>query len=63
MVRTKTKFVKSLNKTYKYIKEAGKETKITLKQVTGLSHHSTPLTVDNDFLDFRNYIGQKSWEF
>ena len=27
------------------------------------SHHSTPLTMDNDFLDFRNYIGQKSWEF
>ena len=29
----------------------------------GLSHHSTPLTADNDFLDFRNYIGQKSWEY
>ena len=27
------------------------------------SHHSTPLTRDNDFLDLRNYIGQKSWEF
>ena len=27
------------------------------------SYHSTPLTMDNDFLDLRNYIGQKSWEF
>jgi uncharacterized protein (TIGR02466 family) len=29
----------------------------------GRSYHSTPLTADNDFLDFRNYIGQKSWEY
>ena len=29
----------------------------------GRSYHSTPLTQDNDFLDFRNYIGQKSWEY
>ena len=28
-----------------------------------MSHHSTTLTMDNNFLDFRNYIGQKSWEF
>jgi hypothetical protein len=25
-----------------------------------IQHH---LTIDNDFLDFRNYIGQKSWEY
>ena len=29
----------------------------------GTSYHSTALTADNDFLDFRNYIGQKSWEY
>ena len=29
----------------------------------GRSWHSTPLTLDNDFIDLRNYIGQKSWEF
>jgi hypothetical protein len=25
----------------------------------GMSHHSTTLTMDNNFLDFRNYIGQQ----
>ena len=29
----------------------------------GRSWHSSPLTNDNDFIDLRNYIGQKSWEF
>ena len=29
----------------------------------GRSWHSTPLTNDNDFIDLRNYIGRKSWEF
>ena len=64
----KPEFVKSLNKASdKYIKAAKKmpEVKKYLKQFGdfGTSHHSTPLTQDNDFLDFRNYIGQKSWEF
>ena len=64
----KPEFVKSLNKASdKYIKAAKKtpEVKKYLKQFGdfGTSHHSTPLTMDNDFLDLRNYIGQKSWEF
>ena len=62
----KPEFVKSLNKASdKYIKEARKTQKKYIKQYGdfGTSYHSTPLTKDNDFLDFRNYVGQKSWEF
>ena len=62
----KPEFVKSLNKASdKYIKEARKTQKKYIKQYGdfGTSYHSTPLTLDNDFLDLRNYIGQKSWEF
>ena len=64
----KPEFVKSLNKASdKYIKATKKmpESKKYLKQFGdfGRSWHSTPLTQDNDFLDLRNYIGQKSWEF
>jgi len=64
----KPEFVKSLNKAGdKYIKAAKKmpEGKKYLKDFGdfGRSWHSTPLTQDNDFLDLRNYIGQKSWEF
>jgi len=62
----KPEFVKSLNKASdKYIKEARKTQRKYIKQFGdfGMSYHSTPLTRDNDFLDFRNYIGQKSWEF
>ena len=56
----KPEFVKSLNKaSNKYIKEARNRNKAHIKKHGdfGLSHHSTPLTLDNDFLDFRNYIG------
>ena len=62
----KPEFVKSLNKASdKYIKEARKKDKklISASGDFGTSHHSTLLTRDNDFLDLRNYIGQKSWEF
>ena len=62
----KPEFIKSLNKaSNKYIKESKKLNKKHIKKHGdfGLSHHSTPLTNDNDFLDFRNYIGEKSWEF
>ena len=62
----KPEFVKSLNKaSNKYIKEARNRNKAHIKKHGdfGTSHHSTPLTNDNDFLDFRNYIGQKSWEY
>ena len=62
----KPEYLKSLSKASdKYIKEARKRNKNYIKKFGdfGTSHHSTPLTLDNDFLDFRNYIGQKSWEF
>ena len=64
----KPEFVKSLNKASdKYIRESKKmpDSKKHLKQYGdfGRSWHSTPLLQDNDFIDLRNYIGQKSWEF
>ena len=62
----KPEFVKSLNKaSNKYIADARKREKEFIKKNGdfGRSYHSTPLTADNDFLDFRNYIGQKSWEY
>jgi uncharacterized protein (TIGR02466 family) len=62
----KPEFVKSLNKASdKYIKEAKDYHKKKIKKIGdfGGSHHSTTLLHDNNFLDFRNYIGQRSWEF
>ena len=57
----KPEFVKSLNKfSNKYIKEARKRNKEHIKNFGdfGISHHSTPLIKDNNFLDFKNYISQ-----
>jgi uncharacterized protein (TIGR02466 family) len=62
----KPEFVKSLNQaSNQYIKDAKKREKEYIKKHGdfGRSYHSTPLTMDNKFLDFRNYVGQKSWEF
>ena len=73
----KPEFVNSLNKaSNKYIKAArsrdnkkikaarSRDKKIIKYQKDfGYSHHSTPLLQDNDFLDFKNYVGQKSWDF
>jgi len=64
----KPEFVKSLTKaSNKYIKEAKNftEAKKHIKEFGdfGRSYHSTPLTNDNNFRDFRDYIGQKSWEY
>jgi uncharacterized protein (TIGR02466 family) len=64
----KPEFLKSLTKaTNKYIKTAKNslEAKAHIKQFGdfGRSYHSTPLTVDNDFRDFTDYIGNKSWEY
>ena len=62
----KPEFVKSLNKaSNKYISDSRKREKEFIKKYGdfGRSYHSTPLTADNDFIDFRNYIGQKSWEY
>jgi len=65
-IQDKPEFVKSLDKaSNEYIKEAKKREKDYIKKHGdfGRSYHSTPLTMDNRFLDFRNYVGQKSWEF
>jgi uncharacterized protein (TIGR02466 family) len=65
-IEDKPEFIKSLNKaSNQYIKDAKKREKDYIKKHGdfGRSYHSTPLTMDNQFLDFRNYIGQKSWEF
>jgi len=65
-VEEKPEFINSLNKaSNQYIKDAKKRQKDYIKEHGdfGVSYHSTPLTLDNRFLDFRNYIGQKSWEF
>ena len=62
----KPEFVKSLNKASdKYIKAAKTKDKKYIKEFGdfGRTYHSTQLTLDNDFLDFRNYVGQKSWDF
>ena len=59
-------YLKSLNKaSNKYIKEATKSNKDYIKKYGdfGTAHHSTTLLGDNNFLDFRNYIGQQSWDF
>ena len=62
----KPEFVKSLNKaSNKYIQEARKRNNDHIKKFGdfGISHHSTTLLTDNDFIDFRNYVGEKSWEY
>jgi len=62
----KPEFIKSLNQaSNQYIKDAKKREKEYIKKHGdfGRSYHSTPLVNDNKFLDFRNYIGLKSWEF
>jgi len=62
----KPEFIKSLTKaSNKYIKDARNREKAFIKEHGdfGRSYHSTPLTADNDFRDFRDYIGQKSWEY
>ena len=64
----KPEFVKSLTQaSNKYIKAARNtpQAKAHIKKFGdfGLSYHSTPLTLDNNFIDLRNYVGQKSWDF
>ena len=59
-------YIKSLNKaSNKYIIEAKKRNKDYIKYYGdfGTSYHSTTLLQDNNFIDFREYIGNKSWEF
>ena len=63
----KKEFVNSLNKvSNKYIKKAKStvEAKKHIKKYGdfGRSYHSSSLLQDNDFLDLRNYVGDKSFE-
>ncbi|MAK56134.1 MAG: hypothetical protein CML17_09865 [Pusillimonas sp.] len=65
-IEDKPEFIKSLNKASdKYIKAARDKEKKYIKKYGdfGTSYHSSQLTLDNDFYDFRNYVGQKSWDF
>mgnify|MGYP005823466655 FL=1 len=67
-VEDRPEYVKSLiQHSNKYIKDArnSPESKKWRKKFGdfGGSYHSTPLTIDNNFLDFRNYIGEKCWQF
>jgi len=65
-VEEKLDFLTSLNKASdKYISESKKREKKWIKKHGdfGRSYHSTPLLEDNNFIDFRNYVGQKSWDF
>ncbi len=62
----KPDFLKSLNKVSdKYIKEAKNNNKAHIKKHGdfGTSYHSTSLLRDTKFLDFKKYIGEKSWQF
>ena len=67
-VENKKECLTSLTKaTNKYIKEA-KQTKQSKEYIKhygdfGNSYPSTSLTLENDFIDFRKYIGMKSSEF
>ena len=65
-VEQKPEFTKSLNKaSNKYIQESRKNQKDYIKYYGdfGTSYHSTTLLRDNNFLDFRTYVGDKSWDF
>ena len=67
-VEHRPEYLKSLiQHTNKYIIDAKKtpEKKDWIKKYGdfGISHHSTPLTQDNNFLDFRKYMGEKSFDF
>ena len=62
----KPEFLKSTIKaTNKYIKSAKNRNKKAIEKNKdfGMSYHSEPLLMDNNFRDFRDYIGQKSWNF
>ena len=62
----KPDFIKSLDKfSDKYIKDSKNKQKKYIKKYGdfGMSYHSTSLLGDNNFLDFTNYVGQKSWEY
>ena len=62
----KPEFIKNLNKaSNEYINKAKIRKKDHIKKYGdfGTSYHSESLVMDNNFLDFKNYVGQKSWEY
>jgi uncharacterized protein (TIGR02466 family) len=66
LTEQKPEFITSLIKaTDKYIKDARKKNKKLIKETNdfGVSHHSKSLLNDNKFLDFKNYISNKTWAF
>ena len=56
-----------MNKSNKHIKKAKatKEAKEHIKKNGdfGRSYHTPSLVTDNNFLDFKKYVGQQSWEY
>jgi uncharacterized protein (TIGR02466 family) len=62
----KEEFVNSLNKySEPHIKKARKRNEKAIKDLKdfGLVHHSESLLADNNFLDFKTYIGEKCFDF
>ena len=62
----KEEYLKSLIKySEPHIKRARKRNAKSIKNLKdfGLVHHSESLLGDNNFLDFKNYIGQKCYDF
>ena len=64
----KPEFIKSLNiASDKYIKAARNTPEAIAHRKKfcdfGRSYHSTTIIADNNFRDFRDYIGQKSWDY
>ncbi len=65
-VEEKPEFINSLNKaSNKFINSSKKDEKKYIKTYGdfGRSYHSIQLTKENDFIDFRNYVGEKSLVF
>jgi|TARA_R110000803_G_scaffold129715_1_gene196925 uncharacterized protein (TIGR02466 family) len=62
----KPDFVNSLNKSSnKFINDSKKKEKYHIKKYGdfGKIYHSVQLTKENDFIDFRNYVGERSVEY
>ena len=62
----KPEFVTSLNKSSnKFISDSKKKEKHHIKKYGdfGKIYHSVQLTKENDFIDFRNYVGERSVEY
>jgi len=59
-------YLKNLNRhSNKYIKEARKYNKEIIKKTGdfGITHNSTTLLKDSNFLEFKKFVGKKCWDF